>query len=93
MVALSKLPLAMAVRGTAQIQIVLKGENVPLILEVAIINGLTKELIMGIDVLDKLCACIDLKRRYITLDRRFTFPLDIGNEFPTLSQALMAQYD
>ena len=51
----------MAVRGTAQIQIVLKGENVSLILEVAIINGLTKELIIGIDVFNKLCACIDLK--------------------------------
>ena len=70
----------MAVRGTTQIEIVLKGDNIRLTLEVAIINGLTKELIMGIDVLNKLSACIDLKRRCITLDWRFTFPLDIGNE-------------
>jgi hypothetical protein len=64
----------LTVRGSAIITIDLD-EDVNIILPVAIVEGLSKKLIMGIDVMDKINATINVSKKKITFMDKYTFEI------------------
>ena len=66
----------MRVRGLTCLTLTL-GINILLRMEFAVVNSLSKELIMSVDALNKLNALIDMEKQKNSIEK-YSFSIDIG---------------
>src|ERR1700743_1986496 len=65
--------------GTTKVKINLNNE-LDFCIPVFIVKGLTKEFILGVDVLNKVNAVIDIGAKKITLANAYTFQIDVKSK-------------
>lgn len=69
---------SMKVRGIAKITVDLS-DKVPFIMLLAVVNGLSKSLIISVNALNKTDTKIDMQKKTITFANKHIFNIDIGH--------------